>query len=435
MGRQPPSVAGPERRPGIRAHGHSPRSAHSRHMAYDSDILIIGGGLNGPALALALSRAGLGVTMVDALPRQTRKDPEFDGRAYALAVSSVRLLRGIGIWPRVADRAQPIEKIVITDGRPGEGAGPFVLTFDSAEIEEGAMGQMVEDRYLRGAVLDALETAPGVTVLDSARVVAQEADAGGASVTLEDGRILRGALLVGCDGRSSGTALRAGIRRKGHDYGQTAITCAVAHEHPHQGVAHEFFTPDGPFAILPLPENRCSIVWSTGNAQARELMAMDDAAFIEALKPIFGSHLGMLSLAGRRYSHPLNLTLADSFIADRVALAGDAAHGLHPIAGQGLNAGLRDVAVLADVLTATHRRGEDPGAAAVLERYARWRRFDSGMLAAATDGLNSLFSNDNPLLRLGRGLGLGAVQAIPPLRRAFIREAAGLTGDLPALMR
>lgn len=404
-------------------------------MAYDSDILIVGGGLNGPALALALSRAGLSVTVVDALPRQVRSDPGFDGRAYALAVSSVRLLRGIGIWPRIADRAQPIERIVITDGRPGEGAGPFVLTFDSAEIEEGAMGQMIEDRFLRAAVLDALDADPRVTVLDSARVEAQEADGGGVSVTLEGGRQLRGALLVGCDGRSSGTAQRAGIRRKGHGYGQTAITCAVAHERPHDGVAHEFFMPTGPFAILPLPESRSSIVWSTSDIRAQELMAMDDAEFTEALKPVFGSHLGALTLAGRRYSHPLNLTIADSFTSDRVALAGDAAHGLHPIAGQGLNAGLRDVAVLADVLTAAHRRGEDPGSAAVLERYARWRRFDSGMLAMATDGLNSLFSNDNPLLRLGRGLGLGAVQAIPALRRAFIREAAGLTGDLPALMR
>jgi len=404
-------------------------------MAQDSDILITGGGLNGPALALALANAGLSSTVIDALPRQTRADPGFDGRAYALALASVRLLRGIGIWPAIAARAQPIERIVITDGRPGEGAGPFTLSFDSAEIEEGAMGQMVEDRFLRTAFLEAIATTPAVTVLDSARVEAQAVDAGGVTVTLADGRRLRGALLVGCDGRGSGTAARAGIRRSGHAYGQTAVTCAVSHARPHHGVAHEFFTPAGPFAILPLPENRSSIVWSTAGAHAAELMAMDDDAFLEALKPVFGSHLGAIALASRRFSYPLNLTLADSFTADRVALVGDAAHGLHPIAGQGLNAGLRDVAVLADVLAAAHRRGEDPGAAPVLDRYARWRRFDSGTLAAATDGLNRLFSNDNPVLRLGRGLGLGAVQAIPALRRAFIREAAGLTGNLPALMR
>lgn len=404
-------------------------------MARDSDILIIGGGLNGPVLALALARAGLTCTVIDALPRQTRSDPAFDGRAYALALASVRLLRGIGIWPVIAAQAQPINRIVITDGRPGEGAGPFTLTFDSAEIEEGPMGHMIEDRFLRAAFLDALDSTPGITVLDGARVESQAAGPGGVSVTLADGRSLNGALLVGCDGRCSGTAFRAGIRRSGHPYHQTAITCAVAHARPHDGTAHEFFTPGGPFAILPLPENRSSIVWSAPEARASELMAMDDAAFLQALQPVFGSHLGALELASRRYSHPLNLTLADSFIADRVALAGDAAHGLHPIAGQGLNAGLRDVAVLADVLAAAHRRGEDPGAATVLARYARWRRFDSGTLAAATDGLNALFSNDNPLLRLGRGLGLGVVQALPALRRAFIREAAGLTGDLPALMR
>ncbi len=404
-------------------------------MAYDCDILITGGGLNGPALALALAKGGLASIVIDALPRETRTDPRFDGRAYALALASVRLLRGIGIGPALDAQSQPIERIVITDGRPGEGAGPFTLTFDSAEIEEGPMGQMIEDRFLRAAFLDALDLTPGVTVLDSTRVEAQTVDAGGVTLTLADGRSLRGKLVVGCDGRGSGTAARAGIRRSGHSYRQTAITCAVAHARPHQGVAHEFFTPGGPFAILPLPGDRSSIVWSAPDAQASELMAMDDDDFLAALKPVFGSYLGAISLASPRYAYPLNLTLADSFTGERVALVGDAAHGLHPIAGQGLNAGLRDVAVLADVLTVAHRRGEDPGAAAVLERYARWRRFDSGTLVAATDGLNALFSNDNPVLRIGRGLGLGAVQALPALRRAFIREAAGLTGTLPALMR
>ncbi|MBW7921466.1 MAG: UbiH/UbiF/VisC/COQ6 family ubiquinone biosynthesis hydroxylase [Rubellimicrobium sp.] len=404
-------------------------------MAHDSDILITGGGLNGPALALALAKGGLTSTVIDALPRQTRTDPGFDGRAYALALASVRLLRGIGIWPAIAPEAQPIERIVITDGRPGEGAGPFALTFDSAEIEEGAMGQMIEDRFLRRAFLDTIDATPAVTVLDSARVESQAVDAGGVTLTLADGRQLRGALIVGCDGRGSGTAQRADIRRHGHGYGQTAVTCAVAHARPHDGAAHEFFMPEGPFAILPLSGNRSSIVWSAGDAHAADLMAMDEDAFLEALRPVFGSHLGAISLASKRFSYPLNITLADSFTADRVALVGDAAHGLHPIAGQGLNAGLRDVAALADVLSTAHRRGEDPGAAPVLDRYARWRRFDSGTLAAATDGLNRLFSNDSPVLRLGRGLGLGAVQRLPALRRAFIREAAGLTGDLPALMR
>ncbi|MCC7319482.1 MAG: UbiH/UbiF/VisC/COQ6 family ubiquinone biosynthesis hydroxylase [Rubellimicrobium sp.] len=412
-----------------------PRGPIVACMANDSDIIIVGGGLNGPALALALAQAGFGVTVIDALPRGTRDHPGFDGRSYALALSSVRLLRGIGIWPRIAAEAQPIQTIVISDGRPGEGAGPFTLTFDSAEIEEGAMGHMVEDRFLRRAFLEAMDRTGGIVVFDSARVLAQESGPGHATVTLDDGRRITGALVVGCDGRSSGSAARAGIGRQGHGYGQTAVTCAVAHERPHHGTAHELFLPAGPFAILPLPGNRSSIVWSESTARAADLMAMDDAAFLEALRPVFGSHLGAIRLEGVRFSYPLNLTLAESFVAPRLALVGDAAHGLHPIAGQGLNAGLRDVAALADVLGAARRRGEDPGSDPVLERYARWRRVDTATLAAATDGLNRLFSNDDPFLRLARGLGLAAVQNMGLLRRAFIREAAGLTGDLPALMR
>lgn len=404
-------------------------------MTTKTDILIVGGGLNGPALALALARAGLSVTVIDALPRGTRDDPGFDGRAYALSLASVRLLRGIGLWPAIADRAQPMRRIKVSDGRAGAGAAPFVLEFDSAEIEEGPMGHMVEDRHLRHAFLAAMDRTPGITLRDGARVAAQETPGPAASVTLTTGEVLAGRLLVGCDGRASGTAARAGVGRDGHPYGQTAVTCAVAHERPHGGVAHQFFMPAGPLAILPLTGNRSSIVWSESDARAAALMAMDEAAFLAALRPAFGSFLGEIALAGPRFSYPLVLSLARSFVAPRLALVGDAAHGLHPIAGQGLNAGLRDVAALAEVLSAARARGEDIGSAPVLERYARWRRFDTATLAAATDGVNRLFSNDNPVLRGLRGLGLGAVNAVGPLRRALIREAAGLTGDLPPLMR
>jgi len=254
-------------------------------------------------------------------------------------------------------------------------------------------------------------------------------------VTLASGRTLTAKLLVGADGRASGTAARAGIRRTGWDYGQTALVCAIEHEKPHGGVAHQFFMPPGPLAILPLPGNRSSIVWSETHETAARFMALDDAGFLEVLRPRFGDFLGEIALAGKRFSYPLNLTVANSFAGDRLALIGDAAHGMHPIAGQGLNAGFRDVAALAQVLSEARQRGEDIGTSPVLDRYQGWRRFDTATLAMTTDLTNRLFSNDNPLLRFARDLGMGAVNAMPGLRRGLIREAAGLTGDLPDLMR
>jgi len=403
-------------------------------MGKTSDILIIGGGLNGPALALALARAGMRVTVIDALAGSVRKNAAFDGRAYALALASVRLLARIGIWERVADKAQPILEIKVSDGRAGEGPSPFFLHFDHAEIEEGAMGQMLEDRFLRRALLEAMAAEPRITQITDT-VTAQEVSAGDVTVRLDSGRALAGRLLVGCDGRNSGTAARAGIRRTGWGYGQTALVAAVAHERPHHGIAHQFFTPPGPLAILPLPGNVSSIVWSERDETAAAFAALPDGDFLTMLRPRFGDFLGEIALHGPRYAYPLTLSLAESFVAERLALVGDAAHGMHPIAGQGLNAGLRDVAALAEVVTVAARRGEDFASAAVLARYQQWRRFDTATLACVTDLTNRLFSNDNSALRLIRDLGLGAVNSLPRLRRGMIREAAGLTGALPELMK
>jgi 2-octaprenyl-6-methoxyphenol hydroxylase len=404
-------------------------------MAHDSDILIVGGGLNGPVLALAAARLGFRVTLIDALPVATRSDPGFDGRSYALSIASRRMLLAIGVWGRVAAEAQPMLDIKVTDGRAGEGPAPWMLHFDHAEIEEGPVGHMVEDRHLRRALLDALAEAPTITHLAGDTVTAQQAGPAGASVTLASGRVVSGALLVGCDGRSSGTARRAGIRRTGWGYGQTAIVCAVAHGRPHGGVAHQFFMPNGPLAILPLTGNRSSIVWSETDDRAAEILALDDDGFLQALRPAFGSFLGEIALIGARSSYPLGLTLANSLVAERVALVGDAAHGVHPIAGQGLNAGLRDAAALADVLSDARRRGEDIGSAQVLQRYQEWRRSDAMALAITTDTFNRLFSNDHSLVRGLRDLGMGAVNAVPSLRRAFMRNAAGLSGTLPRMMQ
>ncbi|NKX41099.1 2-octaprenyl-6-methoxyphenyl hydroxylase [Rhodobacteraceae bacterium R_SAG2] len=404
-------------------------------MKNTSDILIVGGGLNGPALALALAQTGHTVTLIDALPRDARAREDFDGRSYALALASQKLIDQIGVWGAVAGQAQPMLEIKVTDGRAGQGPSPFFMHFDHAEIEEGPMGYMIEDRYLRRALRDAMEAEPAITLVDEQTVIAQDADATGVTVTLASGDSLRGRLLVGADGRRSGTAERAGIKRTGWDYGQTALVCAIEHDRPHNGIAHQFFMPPGPLAILPLPGNRSSIVWSERSDRAAAIQSLDEESYLSILRPRFGDFMGDIRLAGDRFTYPLNLTLANAFVAERLALVGDAAHGVHPIAGQGLNAGLRDIGALAEVLTEARRRGEDIASSLVLDRYQQWRRFDTASLAAATDAFNRLFSNDNPLLRLGRDIGMGVVGAIPGLRQSFIREAAGLTGDLPRLLQ
>lgn len=404
-------------------------------MAFDTDIVIVGGGLNGPALALALGDAGFAVTVIDALPAGARGEDAFDGRGYALALASQRLLKAIGVWPAVAQHATPLLEIKISDGKPGQGPGPFVLEFDHAEIDEGPMGYMVEDRFLSRALLDAMRAHPKVTLLDETTVVGQEIGPASVAVELSNGKTLTASMIVGCDGRRSGVAERAGIGRTGHDYGQTALVCAINHALPHHGTAHQFFMPAGPLAILPLPGNQCSIVWTESHDEAARINGLDDDGYLEHLRPRFGDFLGEISLAGKRFTYPLNLTVAKAFVSDRLALVGDAAHGMHPIAGQGLNAGLKDVGALAEVLALAKRRGEDFGRIDVLERYQQWRRFDVAQMVAATEATNLLFSNDNFILRAARDLGLGVVNAMPGLRRGFIREAAGLTGDVPKLLQ
>ena len=404
-------------------------------MEQDADVLIVGGGLNGPALALALAQGGLRVIVIDARAAPARAEAGFDGRAYALAIASKRLLSVIGVWEGVAVRAQPILKIKASDGVVGQGPAPFFLTFDHAEIEEGPMGFLVEDRHLYAAFLAAMAAAPGVALISGETVVDQSVDGRGVAVTLASGRQVTGRILIGCDGRGSGTAARAGITRMGWAYAQTALVTAVSHTQHHEGTAHQFFTPSGPLAILPLAGGyHSSIVWSEQVAAAAAIQALPDGEYLAALRARFGDFLGEIALAGDRFTYPLSLSLAQRFVMPRLALVGDAAHGVHPIAGQGLNLGFRDVAALAQVMIEAARRGEDIGAVDVLERYERWRRFDATTLALGMDGVNRLFSNNNPVLRAGREIGLGIVNAVPALRRGFMRQAAGVSGDLPRLL-
>lgn len=404
-------------------------------MKTDFDVVIAGGGLNGPTLALALAGAGLRVAVVDPRPADARAGQEFDGRAYALAVASQRLLQALGLWGDLAASAQPIVQVKASQGDPGEGAAPFFLHFDSAEIEEGPVGYMMEDRFLYRALLAAMQGR--VTHLSGLSVAGQRVGDAAVAVDLSDGACLSARVLIGADGRGSGVATRAGIQRQGWDYGQTALVAAIDHELPHQGIAHQYFMATGPLAILPLPGgHRSSVVWSETRDNATAIAALPDADFLKVLQPRFGDYLGAISLAGPRFSYPLSLSLARDYVTPRVALVGDAAHGVHPIAGQGLNLGLRDVAALAETIVDAARRGEDIGAINVLERYQGWRRFDATSLALGMDAVNRMFGQTNPLIRAARGLGMQTVTAIPSLRRGFMRQAAGLSVDpMPRLLQ
>ena len=404
-------------------------------MEHDCDIAIVGGGLNGPALALAAAQVGLRVIVLDATSHKPRKNAKFDGRAYALALASKRLMAAVGVWENVAQDAEPMLNIRVSDGRAGVGASPFFMDFDHAELEEGPMGYMVEDRHLRYALQAAMQNSPLIEFRLATRVTGQSTGPEGVTLSLANNQKITTRLLVGADGRQSGTAARAGITYTGWQYGQTALVCAVEHDRPHGGVAHQFFMPAGPMAVLPLSARRSTVVWSEKTDSAAVIKTLDDAAFLDVLRPRFGDFLGNIALTGGRFSYSLGMMIAKNYIAPNVALIGDAAHGVHPIAGQGLNAGLRDVAALIQVLSEAKQRGEDFASQPVLARYQLWRRFDATALAVATDGFNRLFSNDNPILRLGRDLGMGILNAMPKVRRGILREAAGLTGDLPDLMR
>lgn len=402
-------------------------------MKTDYDVIVAGGGLNGPTLALALAGAGMRVAVVDPRPADARGDVGFDGRAYALAVASQRLLKALGLWSGLAENSQPIKEVKASQGQPGEGAAALFLHFDSAEIEEGPVGYMLEDRFLYRALLAAMEGQVGH--MPGISVTGHEERAADIRIDLSDGQQLTARLLVGADGRGSGVAQRTGITRRGWDYGQTALVAAIDHDLPHDGIAHQYFMSTGPLAILPLPGNRSSVVWSETNTNAEAIKALPDDEFLKVLRHRFGDFLGAISLAGKRFSYPLSLSLAERYVAPRVALVGDAAHGVHPIAGQGLNLGLRDVAALAETLVEAARRGEDFGTEAVLERYQQWRRFDATSLALGMDAVNHLFANENPLLRNIRGAGMGIVTAIPFMRRGFMRQAAGLLVDpMPKLL-
>ncbi|MDB4100403.1 UbiH/UbiF/VisC/COQ6 family ubiquinone biosynthesis hydroxylase [Amylibacter sp.] len=404
-------------------------------MDYNTEILIVGGGLIGSAMAIALSSIGFDITVVDRQFNQLKKADIFDGRAYALSHASVRMLKALGLWDSIQKNTQPILDIKVSDGRVGEGASDWFLHFDHQELEEGPMGHLIEDRYIREAFKASISRSKQIEYIYGAEVVSKTVDDAGVNLNLLDGRVLRARLLIGCDGRNSNIAKWSDISHFGWDYNQTALVCALSHEKPHLGIAHQFFTPSGPLAILPLPDNKSSIVWTETKDQANIINTLDDKAYLAAISPVIGDFLGRISLVGDRFSYPLGLSIADKFAINRTVLVGDSAHGIHPLAGQGLNLGLKDIAALTEVLALAKRRGENFASKDVLERYQKWRRFDTSAMALATDSINKLFSNDNSILRSIRDIGLGGVNSTPQLRRSFMRHAAGLSGDLPKLMQ
>jgi 2-octaprenyl-6-methoxyphenol hydroxylase len=402
-------------------------------MSAQRSIVIGGGAFAGLALALAL-RQGFGteVPIIVADPALGMR-PSRDPRATAIVAACRRLFEAIGVWKDVADETQPILDMVITDSKLEDATRPVFLTFAGHVAPGEPFAHMVENRHLIDALTRRAE-AEGVDLRPTA-VTSYDSRADGIGVTLADGSLIEASLLVAADGARSKLRERAGIATHGWDYDQAGIVVTVGHERDHQGRAEEHFLPAGPFAVLPLKGQRSSLVWTERRAEAARIVSLSGEEFHGELEKRFGLHLGEIKALDKPRAFPLSYFVARSFIGERLALVGDAAHVIHPIAGQGLNLGLKDVAALAEVVVDAARLGIDLGQADVLDRYQRWRRFDTMAMGLATNSLNFLFSNKSTLLRTVRDIGLGLVDRAPPLKELFIRQAAGLSGEVPRLLK
>ncbi len=399
----------------------------------DHDLLIVGGGLVGASLALALAGRGLRIGLVEAHPPRDPGRPAYDDRAIALAWGSCRIFQGMGLWPAVAPHAEPICEIHVSE------RGRFGFTHLSAR-EEGvpALGQVATARDIGRALLDALDTAEGVEWIAPARVVAVHNEAERARIVIEregERQTLAARLLVAADGGRSFVREALDLPVEQRDYGQSAVIANVTPQRAHRNVAYERFTEDGPIALLPMTEGRCALVWTVPDAHLEAVLALDDADFLAAFQARFGYRLGRFTRVGRRDAWPLQLLRVREAARGRVAVLGNAAHTLHPIAGQGFNLGLRDVAALAELVLDAQARGEDIGGEAVLAGYQAWRLDEQRQVARATDGLARLFGNPLPPLRMARNLGMLALDLFPPARHALARTAMGLRGRLPRLAR
>jgi 2-octaprenyl-6-methoxyphenol hydroxylase len=398
------------------------------------DVVIAGGGMVGLTLGLALAKSGLDVVVADPVPQTAMLASKFDGRVSALAFASVRMLGALGVWRHLESDAQPIRDILVTDGATDRATSPFSLHFDSQDTGQ-PLGHICENRHIRAALFAEASSVANLVLVSGAHISNVHAQARSIEAELSNGTAVRAQLAVAADGRESAMRELMGVGVVGWSYPQWGLVATVEHERAHAGVAYEHFLPSGPFAILPMTGNRSSLVWTEREDLASLIMKLPEADFDAEMARRFGSHLGKTQTAGPRWSYPLKFHLAREWVRPHFALAGDAAHGIHPIAGQGLNLGLKDAAALAEVVLDAARLGLEMGTIDVLRRYERWRRFDSFALAAATDALNRLFSNDSPPLRLLRDIGLGIVDNLAPARRFFMRHAGGEVGKLPRLMR
>jgi len=397
----------------------------------DVELLIAGGGLAGLLLGVACGGAGLAVALVDRQDPATLLADDFDGRTSAIAYGSHRVLDTIGLWPEIAPNAEPIREIRVADD-----ASPLFLHYDHRELDAGVpLGYIVENRILRRALIDRVRSIPGLLYLAPLAVESVWTSALGAAAALSDGRQIWARLVAAADGRASPLRRSAGIRTIEWQYPQIGIVTTARHQRPHNGIAVEHFLPAGPFAILPMTGNRSSIVWTERAELAPRLVSLPEGDFAAELAARFGGFLGTVEPIGPRWTYPLTLLLAERYVATRLALIGEAAHTIHPIAGQGLNLGIRDVAALAELVIDTRRLGLDVGDETVLRRYQQWRRFDALVLATVTDSLNRLFSNSLLPVKLARDIGLAAVNRIAPLKRSLMRDAMGIAGDLPRLVR
>jgi len=399
------------------------------------DVIIGGGGMVGLSLAIALAKGGLDVVVADPVPQSAALDAKVDGRVCALSYASVRMFEALGVWEHLKSDAQPINDILVTDAKLGSAPSPFSLHFDAAEAHADALGHIVENRHTRTGLFAVASTLANLRLIAPAALTNLESDAAGIVASLANGETIRARLAIAADGRDSPMRELMGLSVISWSYAQWGIVATVAHEKPHNGVAYEHFLPAGPFAILPMTGNRSSLVWTEKETLAPAMMQLADAEFDAEIARRFGSHLGMTKAAGPRWSYPLKFHLARGYVKPRFALAGDSAHGIHPIAGQGFNLGLKDAAALSEIVLDAARLGLDIGALDTLQRYERWRRFDSLVMSFAMDGLNRLFSNDIVPLRILRDVGLGLVDAVGPARRFFMRHAGGDVGKLPRLMK
>ncbi len=412
-----------------------------RHCAdvteqFAAEVCIIGAGPVGGALACRLATAGIATVVVDRAALPPMEHPAFDGRAYAVAAGSRRLLQEAGVWDALAMSACPIGEIRVSDGRLGRAASPLHLHFNHREAGDtpAAFGEMVEARSLRVALNARMHALPALRVFAPATAEVDRRD-DGATVRIGGGSSIDCRLVVAAEGRSSPLRRSAGIPVTHLPYDQTGIVCAISHQRPHHNTALEHFLPSGPFAQLPMcasPDaleggapNMSAIVWTERARIAQRMLALDDASLAKAIARRLGDGLGTLQVVGRRWSYPLGALHAHRYHDTRLVLVGDAAHTIHPIAGQGLNLGFRDAMALADLVIEASRRGADCGTPELLQRYQRQRRPDNLLMLAATDALDRLFSNDNPLLRVVRDVGIAGVHRLPPLKRLFTRQAMG----------